>query len=73
MPWQYLCFILLVDSQFKNMLALRGTLNAGLVKALGINSSVPVPSSLSITSVVLKRNQSTVPQSGTDENGNFQF
>jgi hypothetical protein len=53
------------------MLALRGTLNAGLVKALRIKSSVPVPSSASITSIVLKRNQSTVPQSGTEGNGNF--
>nr|SVE84129.1 EOG090X028J [Daphnia pulex] len=50
------------------MLALRGTLNGALVKSLGINSSVSVPSSLSMTSIVLKRNQSTVPQSGTEGN-----
>ncbi|KZS07947.1 NADH dehydrogenase iron-sulfur protein 7 [Daphnia magna] len=52
-----------------NMLALRGTLNAGLVRALGINNNVPVLSNvLSTSSVVLKRNQTTVPQTGTEQN-----
>lgn len=56
------------------MLALRGTLNAGLVRALGINNNVPVLSNvLSTSSVVLKRNQTTVPQTGTEQNGNCQL
>lgn len=52
------------------MIALRGSLNAGLVKALGINHNVPVLSNvLSSSFIVLKREQTTVPQSGTQQNG----
>ena len=46
------------------MLAFRGTLNAGIVKALGINSNVPLLSNVSAASIVLKRSQSGVEQNG---------
>ncbi len=46
------------------MLAFRGTLNSGIVKALGINSSFPLLSNVSASSIVLKRNQSGVEQNG---------
>lgn len=46
------------------MLAFRGTLNSGIVKALGINNSFPLLSNVSASSIVLKRNQSGVEQNG---------
>ena len=51
------------------MLALRGVLNSGLLKAFGGNS-LPLTSNVqpaAVLSIVAKRNQSSVPQSGTAE------
>ena len=54
----------MISLQLSNMLAFRGTLNAGIVKALGINSNVPLLSNVSAASIVLKRSQSGVEQNG---------
>lgn len=51
------------------MLALRGVINSGLLKAFGGNS-IPLTSNVqpaAIFSVIAKRSQSSVPQSGTAE------
>lgn len=49
------------------MLALRSVINSGLVKALSGNNISLTSNVLPALSVIAKRNQSAVPQSGTAE------
>ena len=56
------------------MLALRGAINSGLVKALATsNSNVPLLSNASSSLVLLTRNQSAVTQTGTQQSGNGNY
>lgn len=51
------------------MLAIRGSFSSGLGKILSSYSNFPVLSNVSASSIILKRNQSAVPQSGAVSDG----
>ncbi len=55
------------------MLALRGAINSGLVKAMMANpgtiNNAPLLANLSASSALVNRNQSTVPSAGVADSG----
>lgn len=57
------------------MLALRGAINSGLVKAMMANpgtiNTAPLLANLSASSVLVNRNQSTVPSTGVADSGEY--